>query len=932
MGNELKNGYFRKIFVLLAVAATGIIFSSCADSRVPHGHILPSRLEGLQIGMSDQELQRNKFNDPLTLFVPEGAEASDHDSSKFPTRMLHGKWIRTELSENPELFEIPSLHDADGVRSVVCMPDILQFAETDMDEENSFEAINFGDLEYGQAVFSLQEKAIENPGETAEKNATDHKDRNKEESGKENVTARLIYDTAGNTLALGLTGLEMPMQGSDRQIEAVDITELDYSMEWQENVLRLRWQGTEAVYVPSIYNGDIKNMDIMARNIQIHNSDMDFRTISISGETCLAATFMGQEISGDITFEENGSVSIHTQTGETWTYTGWWLADCCLALEKNGKKILYWTENSSVLSYSQEDFHPLWDDWVGLCIQGQYVGNPLGNMVYCMTQDNSFFTGAELEKTMIPPGTVTEPFEMYWGRNSLHVRAVNSYDTALPLGFCTICWYGIDESCGDVSLGGVDQVRELFRMGTEKAAICDYYREFFQFGDDGTKLYCRQLDFHSPLSLQSERSFIEYQWTNPCEEILEEDNRKEAVLLFDNRNALQGIEVFAPGLLYDNVSDCADFESLRGADRTSLKDLSSSRDDVFLKMQTFAAGQGSGIEANPFSGGLLIDNEKIFAAESTELSDEGRKTLKQIGQSFFEIAAEAGDMYPLQEIAVISHTEYGPGEKMEAYSKAYAESVCTALKEFCTGGEYDSLGRLLKPEPRFYTDNISETNYEISISDNCIQLVCIFQVPEDLPGETFAVQKHAIDPNVHRLMEEASPLVSASDAEVLARYAGIYEKGSYSNPAMGLEWNIPDGWQFYPDERMQNLNGGDLADLISNNQPYYIMAASDSPDEQMVSIRLYPTRTRQEELVSMMDQNYLMQYEYDFGKVTDQFEEESLNGDDWVPPHSVYQFKWDGRQVTRINYYLLQDDALAVLGITVPDDLEMPGGFRFEKQ
>ena len=149
---------------------------------------------------------------------------------------------------------------------------------------------------------------------------------------------------------------------------------------------------------------------------------------------------------------------------------------------------------------------------------------------------------------------------------------------------------------------------------------------------------------------------------------------------------------------------------------------------------------------------------------------------------------------------------------------------------------------------------------------------------------------------------------------------------------MGLEWNIPDGWQFYPDERMQNLNGGDLADLISNNQPYYIMAASDSPDEQMVSIRLYPTRTRQEELVSMMDQNYLMQYEYDFGKVTDQFEEESLNGDDWVPPHSVYQFKWDGRQVTRINYYLLQDDALAVLGITVPDDLEMPGGFRFEKQ
>ena len=82
-------------------------------------------------------------------------------------------------------------------------------------------------------------------------------------------------------------------------------------------------------------------------------------------------------------------------------------------------------------------------------------------------------------------------------------------------------------------------------------------------------------------------------------------------------------------------------------------------------------------------------------------------------------------------------------------------------------------------------------------------------------------------------------------------------------------------------------------------------------------------RLKEEGLTENMHQNYLHYYQALFGNVKEEFTEEKINGR--KIPRSVYSFYWDGRQVTRTNYYFSGEKALLVAGITVPEGEEGPG-------
>ena len=183
---------------------------------------------------------------------------------------------------------------------------------------------------------------------------------------------------------------------------------------------------------------------------------------------------------------------------------------------------------------------------------------------------------------------------------------------------------------------------------------------------------------------------------------------------------------------------------------------------------------------------------------------------------------------------------------------------------------------------------------------------------------------------------EAAPVVKRYDymtisekavgpqiAAFAARYAGTYSKQTYTNENLGIRWTVPETWYIYNDTNLRNYNGGTADKFLLAGKPVYIFAAKD--EENMVDIRLYPFDVgsdydaRAKDCAGSLFDSYEAVCKGNYSEVETSFEKASFGGDKtWS---GTFTFKADGRTFCRRQYYIVREDAVAVVSVTTEESV-----------
>ena len=174
-------------------------------------------------------------------------------------------------------------------------------------------------------------------------------------------------------------------------------------------------------------------------------------------------------------------------------------------------------------------------------------------------------------------------------------------------------------------------------------------------------------------------------------------------------------------------------------------------------------------------------------------------------------------------------------------------------------------------------------------------------------------------------MKQEAALVGEERAAFAEKYGGTYNADSYTNEAIGMEWQLPEGWHFYDDDELTAYNGNSAEELLLKDLPIYIFAAVNEDYDTMIDIRLYPCdgaayETAGEEFAKSLFDSYASVCRTNYSDVT------TLGGR--TVKKGSFRFTADDQEFVRKQYYQVFPDAAVVITLSGTEDskiLDDPG-------
>ena len=149
---------------------------------------------------------------------------------------------------------------------------------------------------------------------------------------------RTVFAVKNRTLAIGLGNLpEKPKKGTK-----IDITEIDYEMEWKGPRLVLSYGGTSAAYVPYCYKEDDDGKVFVGHSEQLVSSMKDgFVHISVGQEDPdYIETKYDPRVRADFEFKDDGTYSIKDYIGNEYTGSYYYSGDVITLAEEKGVTVI----------------------------------------------------------------------------------------------------------------------------------------------------------------------------------------------------------------------------------------------------------------------------------------------------------------------------------------------------------------------------------------------------------------------------------------------------------------------------------------------------------------------------------------------------------------------------------------------------------------
>lgn len=867
----------KRAFLVMAAAlalTAGLPLACSADE----GGILPGRIENLS-GTDE---------------IPEGSEPGETEAPAWQPRMLVGVWKRTELTGKAATLSVPAADGTEEMWTVACLPDQFIFASIQRGDADGEKQQRLGLDDY----YEFQGRYALSDGDGGESGET--------------VSFCMVADISGNTLAAGFTGVAADEAYLSDSVTSVDITEVDYEMSYEGCELTLEYGGAKAVYVPSTCpDGDLlKALDGFEGSCDyVKHPDWHFNDLTMNGDGTGSASTLFGTAAMTVSRNRKGGLTFKTDHDETYTYDTFWYADSCLTLGA-GEDMLMYQDNyinmQSQIPYCRNFIrYPNFNSYGILKVGSRNLGDPLGGAVSRLS-DAGGRTSADLAATIVPAGGFSEPFEVTFKGETIRVRAMNPTDTELPLKSCIVVWYSYDSAnifrrthFFDDSIG--------FACGETRESLLGRYDSFV--GTDENTLCAMVTGGTVPRS---------YDFSDYKADLLFEGDGVELLVLSFEKDKLVSVTSCAPFFLSQDLEYQVPAAELLALDRDDAEETAAVR--TALADALAGAVLPSQVVRGDKGCAFAIPRADLFDYGSFELSDSGKKLLDETLEA---LIAAVPDPDAVASVEAAAYFRFETEER--AFSGKYAEAIAKYLsgkknglsgsaKEFLKGrvkaGAYGSTDYISDPAFRGYT------HLEIRfILKPAARETGIYA---DTPVVLTSTEE---EKEAHAFLDLSEQDVGRGIASFAARYAGTYAGQTYANEALGIRWSLPGDWYIYDDTALGLYNGQTAAPLLLADKPVYIFAASD--DAGLVDIRLHPFdvgadfASRAEEYARSLFSSYEAVCKGSYTSVSAEFGEEAFGGGTaWA---GTFTFRTAGRTFCRKQYYIVREDAVAVVTVTSED-------------
>ncbi len=843
--------------------------------------LLPSRIE-------------NIMNEDRIPVGAEGAEEAEYDAGVFNIRMFVGTWKLQQSEDEPVIIEVPAPKGSgEDICQVEAFPQQMIFYDTVRGNEEEISRIPFDDYFYMQAVCRLSDTGDE-------------------------VQFRMLYDVRKTTLAFGFTGEVTDTQYFNENVDAVDITEADYGFEWNGYELKLTYGGSSATYVPSTYEGDMQKAceGFSGSNGQNRMPGWQFSPLNMNGDgTGTVSTHYDTNTIMNYTFGDDGSFCITTENGEEFTFDRYWYSDSCLTLPAGDNKLMY---QHDLLTFFDGDTYRkknvesnLWME--ELTIAGKKMGSPLWMPVRDLI-GQGYQTNVDTAGSMIPSGEVSPEFDLNFRNAHISVRAVNPTDIALPLEACIVYRYRFEEGYGSISR----RVEFLFGDGTVscgETTVKDLqaYDNLYPVNDH---LMAAQLSSFGTVD--------DYDFEDHSAHVLEGMDGEGASLFIVMETEGERLHAFTCYVsTYENHN--LDFnvqkEALAGLSAAACETVAYERDEIAEKINsTVAAYPDTVCDAN---GVVYIPWSDLFIYGKAELSEEGKLLLDKLADLYMDAIGNCGHLSGV-EIGAYARCELT--EEGQSFTVPRAEVVCSYLND---------VGVLNGEQSAFIPAGYRETDYRRTdaadeLGGNLIGIRFLLEPAADAADtgqDVGLIYKETEGNATYRYMEQDPQQIGKKRAAFAEKYAGTYDGSLYTNEAIGMEWQLPEGWHFYNDDELTAYNGASAETLLLKDLPIYSFAAVNDDYDAMIDMRLYPCdgtayETAAGEIAESLFHSYESVCRTDYGDVSVEAEDVTIGGR--TVKTGTFRFTVDDQVFVRRQYYLVYDDAAVVITLSGTEGSEMP--------
>lgn len=847
--------------------------------------ILPTRIENIM----DKDV------------VPEGSEGAlssetdTYDASAFVPRMFFGTWKLQAIEGEMPAIEVP-VPSGSGTEScsVGAFPDSMILEDTIRGNEAEVYRIGFDDYYYMQAAFKPMEDSEEDLSEF-----------------------RMLFDVVGKTLAVGFTGEVTDERYYTENVDTVDIFEIDYGFEWSGCELTLHYGGTSAVYVPSTFGGDMQKAceGFSGTNGQKKMPDWHFSLLEMNGDgKGMVGTVYDRNVRMEYSFGEDGSFSVITEYGEVFTFDRYWYSDSCLTLPSGNLKMMY---QHDFLSFYTEDQYRVWPMEANflsdeLTMDGKKLGSPLWQHVEELIKQD-YKTDVDIGQSMIPSGCVSPEFELRFRTAGIIVRAVNPTDVELPLGACIIYRYRFDEESGNI----LRRVRfftgnDFVKCGETTNEDLAIYNNLFPVSDHVMRAQLSAIGYLSDYDFKDYNAHLLEGMDgdgSPHFLQLEMDGKKLhafscGLSVYDNRNLDYNIA-------YENLADLS---------QEKCESLAARRDEIAKNVNTGFADL-SDVACDTY-GTIYIPWSSVFSYGKAELSDEGKLLLDEVSDRYVRAVGTYDDIAGVQ-IGVNAWCDLV--EHGQSFTVPRAEIVSDYLND-----QMSQKGAKFSTSPMGYgeTGYLQEKGVD-TLGSNLISVrfildpACVGEIPEK---EISLIYKEAEEDASFRYMKQDAALVGEERAAFAEKYGGTYNEDSYTNEAIGMKWQLPEGWHFYDDDELTAYNGKSAEDLLLEDLPIYIFAAVNDDYDTMIDVRLYPCdgaayETAGEEFAKSLFDSYASVCRTNYSDVTAETENITIGGR--TVRKGIFMFTADNQEFVRKQYYLVFPDAAAVITLSGTENSEI---------
>lgn len=953
----MKNMKF--VYPVLAAAAAAVLAAGCGSSGSEEGKILPSKFY---------------YNDSGCRVEP-GCEAAAHDNTVFPRWMFAGTWVRKEDVSSSDTISVdvmrseyqytglpvPSGGDESADEGSTRLSSEGSTTSDTLAEEYPDDAEDNGTgVEYAhtydEPVYTLQAEALpvslkfdnDSAGGETSFSTLDLEDADcmyvtyQLQGSEDTVSLEAAFDTAsdskGNRLAIGLDGIPGGAPGFEN--DRLNLTEYDYDFSWTGCELTLSYGKDTAVYVPSMYPDGIADLKDFENYYFFHKPGMDsyeFTYLKLNGNGYGTVNafdlYADQGFSVQYTFDQSGKLTVERDDGLVMEFSEYWIADHALTLPWPDGKGGYVTEDS-VLGYklrqdeiSSRYLYDIFAFGADVRVGGEsiYIYQPGFITEYV---DNGWQVYADLEKSMVPPGAVTEPFEMRYKGGSITARAINRYSRDLPLKDCSVCQVEFDAESGDIGLGkkalrcgeaGADQFADsfdlLYEAEPEKEASGDG-----QGSSKGKRvmLYKSSLTYFG-MGLEDE----DY----PASEVIPVGPYLESRMEFQD-DVLQKVIIRDPSIMAAGMEKALDSDSLNTLNIAQLRQERETRSSLIAAVETAMEGEEERFITDPANGTVILNAYSLFVPAGTDLSEEGKIILDEFMELYGPVLTEQGDFLECLQIIGCCGRMYQGARTLE-WTQKRAEAVLDYLKSGQCSAVPEELRGLL--EQKAAAKGIGNLDYNVySVSElpaepdssriefRFLQKPAAVEqnVNEEDTGEVSLLKQDAGD----NAYIKADPQVMRDEQLQLAEdYEGSFGPDTYTNTALGLTLRLPEGWYFYNAAELTTLNGNQAAYMLASDMPFDYVRALSGNGDCLINFRFYHMNEKtgggEEEAAESLHASQRGQIRAFFGETTDEFDRSQLAGRDvW---RSRFTFKVGNLDACKDIYYLWDEERHALTEITI---------------